>query len=451
MPDSKRPERQTREEIRKTYESIPMNYEQTLDYLFSLQKFGIKLGLSSTENLLAGLGDPQNNIPAVHLAGTNGKGSVGSSITSILKTAGYRVGFFTSPHLVSFRERFVVGSKDGLEMVSREDVVRLTKKVLEVCSPEEPPTFFEFVTAMAFKYFEEQQVDLAVMETGMGGRLDATNLVKPLVGVITNISMEHTEYLGTTLSAIAHEKAGIIKRGLPVVTGEKRPHIRKLFEDVCKENEGMLIALGRDVRCRKRKDGGMDYQGLDLKLADIRLKLKGDHQVRNAALALAVIELLKRKNYIVSESDIRQGYLNVSWPGRAEMFDGPKGKAPLMLDGAHNPAAARALARLVADMDYSRVRLVLGIMSDKDIKGIMGPLLPVVSEVYLTRPQYSRAASVEEMACKIDSFTGTVKSFNDIPSAIETAWSESAAGELVLVTGSLFTVGEARGYLATPA
>ena len=417
-----------------------MNYDQTIDYLFSLQKFGIKFGLSSTENLLARLGNPHRAVPAVHLAGTNGKGSVGALITSIMAEAGLRVGFYTSPHLVSFNERFRIND----EFITPDEVIELTERIKAVCAPEEPPTFFEFVTAMAFLYFAEQKVDLLVLETGMGGRLDATNVVEPLAGVITNISVEHTDYLGNTLAEIAGEKAGIIKPGLDVVTAEKRPAVRKIFEDAAESRHGRILVLGHEFKVRKRTPGLFDYYGLNRRLNKVEINLIGDHQVRNAGLALATVELLEKKGFTLDEETIRRGVRNASWPGRAQIFPGPP---RLMLDGAHNPFAARTLAKLLGDLKYDKLHLVLAIMADKDIPAVIGPLLPLADDLYLTRTEYSRGAGPEALDKAVGPFNGKKELIPSIPQAIDAARSAAGPNDLVVVTGSLFTVGEALGYL----
>ncbi|MEW6265204.1 MAG: folylpolyglutamate synthase/dihydrofolate synthase family protein [Thermodesulfobacteriota bacterium] len=424
-----------------------MQYRRALDYLLSLQKFGIKFGLSSTENLLAGLGRPQDGLAILHLAGTNGKGSVGAAVTSILRRAGYTVGFYTSPHLVTFRERMVIGRRDGLEMIGAADVVRLVERIKSVSAPQEPPTFFEFVTAMAFLYFAERKVDLAVMETGMGGRLDATNVARPLVGVITNISIEHTDYLGPTLAHIAREKAGIIKPGLTVLTAERRASVRAIFEEKAGEVGARLLALGRDFRVRSRPGGGFDYHGLAARLRHLSINLVGPHQHRNAALALAAVELLSGLGFPVAERDLRAGLSKVHWPGRAETFAQPDGGPILMLDGAHNPDAARVLARTLDGLDYRDLHLILGIMADKDIAGIMAPLLSRARVLYLTRPAYFRAAPAETLARAAAGFSGPQSLYETVPAAIEAARTSAGPGDLILVTGSLFTVGEARAYL----
>ncbi|MFH1090803.1 MAG: folylpolyglutamate synthase/dihydrofolate synthase family protein, partial [Pseudomonadota bacterium] len=383
---------------------------------------------------------PQDRLRCLHLAGTNGKGSVGAMIKSVLDQAGYRIGFYTSPHLISFRERFVIGP----DMISERDVARLTEMVKGVCSSDEPPTFFEIVTAMAIEYLTENQVDLAIMETGLGGRLDATNVIKPLAAVITNISLDHTQHLGRTLAQIAREKAGIIKPNLPVVTGEKRKALREIFRQKAESLGGRLLVLGRDFTVRSRERGVFDYRGLKMNFEGLELSLAGSHQVQNAGLALAALEVTADHGYRASERDIRLGLKSTVWPGRGEVFPGPP---RIMLDGAHNPAAARVLGQFLRELKYNRLHLVLGVMADKDIPRLMAPLLGSAQALYLCRPQYFRAASTRVLAGLARGFTGPVAEYPTVGEAVEAAKAEAGPEDLILVTGSLFTVGEARAYL----
>ena len=316
--------------------------------------------------------------------------------------------------------------------------------VRSVMDSREPPTFFEFVTAMAFQYFVERKVDLAILETGMGGRLDATNVARPIAGVITNISVEHTAYLGRTLAEIAREKAGIIKPGMTILTGEGRPRVRAVFEETADRLGASLLALGRDFRSRARPDGSFDYYGLEINLKGLEKKLIGRHQIRNAALALAALEILAARGFTCREDHMRDGLKNVFWPGRAELFTGPP---RLILDGAHNPRAAESLARTMAELEFDKLHLVLGIMSDKDIRGIMAPLLPLAHTLHLTRPQYFRSAETRILAEHAKDFAGPIRQHADIPASIKAARNEAGLNDLVLITGSLFTVGEARACL----
>ena len=269
-------------------------------------------------------------------------------------------------------------------------------------------------------------------------------MAHPLLGIITNISLEHMEYLGPTLEAIAREKAGIIKPGLSVITGERRRALRELFESTTRAQGGRLLVLGRDFRVRSRPGDAFDYYGLRQRMNGLASRLPGRHQVRNAGLALAAVELLQDRGFSVGEDHIREGLDSVFWPGRGELL---KGSPPIMLDGAHNPSAARALAELLTGLKYRHLHLILGILADKDVRGVMRPLLPLAQSLYFARPRYFRAADTETMAAEAGGFSGRIYQFPDIPAAIQAARSRTGPDDLVLITGSLYTVGEARGYL----
>lgn len=434
-------------------------YQNNLARLYELQKFGIKLGLSSTENLMKRLGRPDQGRFA-HLAGTNGKGSVASIMALALQKAGYKVGLYTSPHLITFRERISI---NGV-MISEEEVVDYANRIWAVCDAGEPPTFFEFVTALAFLYFKDAGVDWAMIEAGLGGRLDATNLIDPALSIITNISLEHTEYLGDTAEKIAWEKAGIIKPGRPTVVGMSPPEALKVILDMAREKHSPAWVYGRDFKIKPLGEQTFDYQGLELSLPGLRPSLWGPHQRDNAALALAALELLRR---LKSASRLERAHLEaavqeVNWPGRAESRppgswppeSSPlafKGRAPLLLDGAHNPAGAEALALALKDHKHAKLHLILGVMADKDLGGILGPLLPLADCLYLTRPEYDRAAAPEVLRAGIVSVCGPPEAetglYAHIPEALEAAALKAGPEDLVLVSGSLFTVGEARAYL----
>jgi dihydrofolate synthase/folylpolyglutamate synthase len=285
------------------------------------------------------------------------------------------------------------------------------------------------------------------METGLGGRLDATNVAQPVVGVITNISLEHTEYLGPTLAHVAREKAGIIKSGMAVVTGEKRKNIQEIFKTACKRNRADLFILGRDFKVRRTREKHFNYTGPRIGLKNLETNLPGPHQATNSALAITVVNLLAHHGLPVTESDMRRGLKSVNWPGRAEMIPGGPGQPDLMLDGAHNPGAARVLAKALASRTCRRLHMVLGVMADKDINGVMKPLLPLADRLYLTRPEYERAADPDVLAGFTKGYQGPVQVVPKLPEAIEKAKADAGPGDLVVVTGSLFTVGEARAYL----
>lgn len=420
--------------------SLEEKYREAVAYLYGLQKFGIKFGLSKTSNLLAAMGNPHVGRRYVHVAGTNGKGSVCSFIASVLKEAGLRVGLYTSPHLVRFTERFKI---DGNEM-DRKTVVDLVAELKTAVAPEGPPTYFEATTAMALSFFKREDTDLDIMEVGMGGRLDATNVITPLVSVITNISMEHREYLGPGLLQIASEKAGIVKQGIDVVAGVTQPSVAALVRSVCREKGAPLWLLGKDVRYRY-PPSGLSYQGMDRRLRGLRLGLFGAYQGRNAALALAAIERLEKKGVALSEDNIRMGLRNAVWPGRMHVVsENPK----LLLDGAHNPAAIRTLITSVRKgFSYRRLLLVIGVMKDKEIGPMLAAIVPHADFVFYTRPVYSRAADPETLMVAAEPFGKPGRVVVKLSAAIDLAKKEAGPQDLIVVCGSLFTVGEALAYL----
>ena len=409
-------------------------------WVFDLQKYGIKFGLSSTLDLLSRLGIPYEQGQYLHLAGTNGKGSVAAMLSAILTRAGYPVGLFTSPHLVRFEERFRLRDKD----ISAAGLLHLINRVREAIDETEPPTFFEFAAAMAFLYFHEEGARPVILETGMGGRLDATNIVQPLVSVITNISMDHQYFLGNTLSAIAGEKAGIIKSGAPLITYARQKLVLDLFRQRCHELNVPMYVGGVDFKSRGISPGRFSYQGLKHNLERLTVNLWGRHQYKNAAVALAVIELLQEKGIPVPEAAIREGLAGVRWPGRLEKVpQDPR----VILDGAHNPDAAHTLARaLKRDHLKGRRFLVMGIMADKDEETILSTLLPLAQTVIFTRPHYFRAAKPEDLAHRAASYNLEVLLEPEVSLAVQRARSLAGPQDQVVVTGSLYTVGEALEY-----
>ena len=438
------------------------HYRNSLEYLFGLQRFGIKLGLSNITALLGHLGNPHQGLPAVHIAGSNGKGSTAAFLTSILRKAGYRVGLYTSPHLIDFAERIQV---NGIP-IAEERVVRLTDRIREVVGDMEKSgelwpdssnlpenfdpkkatiTFFEFTTAMALVYFQEERVDLAVLETGMGGRLDATNVIDPLLALISPISMEHQQYLGKTLLQIAGEKAGIIKPGRPLLTTARQPRVVALLEEKCREVNSPFYVHGRDFRGRKAGPQLMDFRGSSHRWKDLRLGLAGGHQVLNASLALAAAEVLPEMGFPLKEDHLRKGLEETKWPGRLERVgDSP----PILLDGAHNPGATKILRQaLDEEFPFRRLILVLGIMGDKEIPKMMPNLVPPADLLILTRPHMERAASLELLRKHASPWKKPTLEISDVGGALEKAMGEAGREDLVVVTGSLYTVGEARAHL----
>jgi dihydrofolate synthase/folylpolyglutamate synthase len=413
-------------------------------WVFDLQKFGIKFGLSSTLRLLERLGLPYSQGRYLHLAGTNGKGSVAAMLSAVLTRAGYPVGLFTSPHLVHFAERYRFRDRE----IPDERLLALINGVMAAVDEAEPPTFFEFAAAMAFLYFFQEGADPIILETGMGGRLDATNIVHPRVTVITNVSMDHQEYLGKSLTAIAREKAGIIKAGVPLVTGARQRRVLNLFRARCADLGAPLYLGGVDFTARGRK-GRLDYRGFQQRIEGLTLGLAGRHQYGNAALALAVLEILGRDGFTITEEAVREGLRLTRWPGRLEQV----GQDPqILLDGAHNPAAAGVLARALKNgRPLGRLILVLGIMADKDMDGILARLLPLAQVAIFTQPGYFRAATPEDLARRAGPYHLEVLQVPQVAAAIRQAQDLAGPQDRIVVSGSLYTVGEAKEYFERSA
>jgi dihydrofolate synthase/folylpolyglutamate synthase len=423
------------------------SYKETIEYLYGLKRLGIRPGLALIKALLGRLGEPQAEYPTVHVAGTNGKGSCSAMIESVLTEAGFRTGLFTSPHLSSFNERIRVNGKH----IANNEVIRVAARVKEACKgpgllgpPDRLcPTFFEFSTAMALEYFRKKRVDLAILETGMGGRLDSTNVTAPQVSVITSIGYDHKEHLGTTLAKIAGEKAGIIRPSGIVVSAAQRPTVQKVLKRVSRKKHAALLMLGTDFHVKPRPGGLFDYSGIAC-LNRLRLNLDGPFQRENAALALAAVEVLKSLGYDIPVRAMRRGLKRVEWPGRVETVR----KRPLViLDSAHNPDGARALKEALEGFSYSRLVLVIGAMGDKDLGGMLKHLAPSADTVILTTPKQQRAAPAAALLKALRPYKKKTLIKKDVPEAVAEALKQAAKPDAILITGSIFTVGEARDYL----
>jgi dihydrofolate synthase/folylpolyglutamate synthase len=405
-----------------------MQYPEAIQFLDQLRMFGARLGLETMARLAALAGNPQAGLRFIHVAGTNGKGSTCAILESIYRASGLRVGLFTSPHLVSFRERIQVNRS----WISEEEVVRRVQEVQSLLAtesfPEESsPTFFEVVTLMALLHFREQECDLVIWETGLGGRLDATNIVTPLAGVITNVQLDHQKWLGQTERDIAKEKAGIIKHRIPAITSEENPEIVAVLAEAARRAEAPFLQVSR-------------RQPLDPLLASIQLPLLGEHQRWNAALALAVVRTLMDK-LPVSEEAIRQGLTQVSWPGRLQLVRMGPGRT-LVLDGAHNPAGAHVLrAALTRYFPGTLATLVLGVMRDKDWPAMCQALIPLAGRICLAPVASERTVqpgAVRDLCRQINPYA-EVQLFNSAADALQ----QTLQDPLVVVTGSLYFVGEA--------
>jgi dihydrofolate synthase / folylpolyglutamate synthase len=417
-------------------------YEESLSAMYALRRFGIKLGLDAINAVLTDLGHPQNDYRIIHVAGTNGKGSVAAMLSTIFQEAGYRVGRYTSPHLERFNERICVNNAP----ISDSMVVSAYERVSATPRLGRELTFFEFTTAMALYVFARQKVEWAVIETGMGGRLDATNAVQPALTVITNIALEHKAYLGNTLAAIAGEKAGIVKAGVPLVTGATQPSVRDVILKHAKGLGAPTYLKGRDFRFRRSGDKRFSYYGISTVWRQLVLGLKGRHQIENAALVLAACETLTRMGLAdFSEDDIRKGLARSRWPGRLEVVS----KRPLViLDGAHNLMAARKLAQHLKEQYHQRkITLVIGVLDDKACEPILKNLIAPCHRVIVTQPSIDRAVPANELAAVARKFATNVSIVPDVGAAVEQALKSSKSDEVVCVAGSLYVVGEAKTAL----
>ncbi len=409
-----------------------MTYPEAIQFLYDLRIFGTKFGLENTRELAALAGNPHERLRFIHVAGTNGKGSTCAMLEGIYRAAGLRVGLFTSPHLVAFGERIQVNR----ENISEADVVRLVEELRELIehaknSPTDrasfQPTFFEFVTVMALRYFAEQRCDLVIWETGLGGRLDATNIVTPLASVITNIQLDHQQWLGDTIGKIAFEKAGIIKQGVAVLTGEDSPEALA----VIREKAGSIGAPLTTTTSQDFSDPLID---------SIRLPLPGEHQRRNASLALATVRVVG-KQIPVQETAIRKGLETVQWGARFQIIRLTDGRV-IILDAAHNPAGVAVLLETL-NQTFPGVRpaLIFGAMRDKDWRQMCLCLAPAVSRVIVTSAQSERATTPEELHEAFASFKIDVSI--EVSRSLSEAFALAATDSFVLVTGSLHFVGEA--------
>ena len=407
----------------------PINYREALAWLYSLQRFGIKLGLQNTRRLLneccsgvcvkrpapaaAGASTPK----VIHVAGTNGKGSVCAMIDSICRAQGYRAGLFTSPHLITFRERIRVNG----EMVSERAVADGLTTIRNLVADWDPhPTFFEVTTALALKCFSEAKIDVTILETGIGGRLDATNAIQSDVSVITQIDFDHKEWLGNTLAEIASEKAGIIKRGIPVVAAAQRSEPEKVIRARAADCEAPLQFVTES------------YDGSPI-------ALPGHHQKQNAAVAIAALSAAKID---VDESAIARGLASINWPARFQKWD-----ERTIIDGAHNPAAARVLVETWREVfGGQRATLVLAVLSDKDLRGICEALVPIADSVILPKIRSARAAAPEDLAKVISNITPPLP-YSIAPTVGDALMHARAKPNPMLITGSLHFAGEVLAHL----
>lgn len=422
-----------------------LDYAQALEYIHSLGRFGIKPGLERMQTALHLLGDPHKKLRAVHVAGTNGKGSTASMIASVLRASGLRVGLFTSPHLSDYCERIVVDS----EPIRHEALAGLIEELIPVIdrtvAVEGPMTEFEVSTLAAFTYFARQNLDACVIEVGMGGRLDSTNVLDPVVSVIAPVAMDHMDRLGDTLALIAGEKAGIIKPGRPAVVGPQEDEARDVIRDRGVSVGAPVYWYGDDFRAHDVSVGPdgtfCSIDGLNQVHQNLRINLIGRHQAYNGALALAACEVFARE-CAISGLEVRRGFDRVTWPGRFEVFSGPP---IVVLDGAHNPHGVGALAATLRDVfPGRRVTFVMGILDNRPVEEMVAMLAPIMKCLYATSAAYAGSAPSERLVQAARSAGVPARSVCGAASALQRAIDDCDGQDVICACGSLYFIGEIR-------
>ncbi len=421
-----------------------MNYEETIEYLFNcaplFQQVGssaYKEGLETTILLDKHLGHPHRKFRTIHIAGTNGKGSTSHTLASILQASGYKVGLYTSPHLIDFRERIRVNGKP----VSKDFVVDFVEKERTFFEPLHP-SFFELTTAMAFHYFAMQQVDVAVVEVGLGGRLDCTNIITPDVCIITNISHDHTQFLGNTLAQIASEKAGIIKQGTPVVIGETTPETRPVFLQKATQESAPIIFAEESDLLQSATPTADGYTYITTDYGVLHGELGGDYQVKNTRTLLSALNLLKEKGYTIEHEAIKKGFANVtSTTGLMGRWQTIRNTPRTICDAGHNTAGISYITEQLSRQKYKTLRIIFGMVSDKDIDSVL-TLLPKDACYYFTQASVKRALPCEELAQKAAAHNLTGNSYPSVASALQAATADATPDDLIFIGGSCFIVAD---------
>ncbi len=422
-----------------------MPYEATLRYLYEsaplFQQIGggaYKAGLETTRTLDAYFGHPHRKFRTIHIAGTNGKGSCSHSIAAVLQAAGYRVGLYTSPHLTDFRERIRVNG----ETMSKDYVVDFVARERSVFEPLHP-SFFELTTALAFKYFAEAGVDMAVVEVGLGGRLDCTNIISPMLSVVTNISLDHTQFLGDTLAAIAGEKAGIIKPSIPVVVGETTPETRPVFiAKALAERAPLTLAEESPDVLSAEHDASGDWLFRSLTFGPVRSSLRGAYQERNMNTTLCALRELRRLGLPLTDSAVRDGLLHVqSTTGLRGRWETLRTSPRVVCDTGHNVGAWTYLSRQLRAVKCDRLHIVFGMAGDKDVASVLA-LLPPDATYYFTQASVKRALPADQLRCKAAACGLRGEAFPTVASAYDRALGQAAPNDFVFVGGSSFVVAD---------
>ncbi|MCY6370583.1 bifunctional folylpolyglutamate synthase/dihydrofolate synthase [Clostridium ganghwense] len=430
-----------------------MNYVQARQYIEDTARFSIKLGLSRTEKILELLGDPHKKLKCIHIAGTNGKGSTTSMITSMLKEAGYNVGMYTSPYIEEFEERIQIngvniGKNELAEVITR--VAEVIDKVKDM--GYDNPTQFEIITCAGLLYFYEKKVDFAVIEVGLGGRLDSTNVITPILSVITSVSYDHMNILGETLSEIAFEKAGIIKKNTPVVLYPQQKEVEDVIEKVCKDMYSKLIKVKKDCveffGCTRGENEhqGKSLQNISIKgeydTYDIRLSLLGKHQLLNCAVAIQVVELLKDQGIRIEKTHIIKALSKVKWMGRFEIM---KSQPTVIIDGAHNVDGISKLKESVETYTkYDSLILILGILADKQVYDMVKTIVPIAKKVICVTPHSDRAELADKLKLEVEKCNKECEAVENYEKAYKLGLSYCNKEDLLLISGSLYMIGDMR-------
>jgi dihydrofolate synthase/folylpolyglutamate synthase len=436
--------------------NIEEAYSKALEYLYSFVDFSLqkvityspaRFKLERMQALVASLGNPELSYPVIHVSGTKGKGSVSALCAGALREAGYTVGLYTSPHLDDYAERIQINS----QFIAHAELVELVEDIKPFVSTIPELTTFEITTALAFMYFQRRCVNAAVIEVGLGGRLDATNVVVPQVSVITSISYDHTYLLGDTLAQIAGEKAGIIKPGVPVVVSPQEEEARLVIERVAHDRSAHVYQVGKEIKYQtiSHSTEGQNFRVWSSKRSKrsaikLSIPLLGMHQVVNAVTAYAALHVFDQKGFHLKPAAIKAGFSTVFWPGRFEII---QKSPPVILDCAHNRDSALKLRLTLEEYYPGRpVILIFGASEDKDIGGMLAELKPVVQDLYVVKSFHPRAMEPEKLIEMVKPFDRPIHMINYVPDALEKAIQESGEDRVVLVTGSIFVVAEARKY-----
>lgn len=423
-----------------------MKYEEAMKYITEVGNFGSNYGLERTYKLLEYLGNPERDLKLIHIAGTNGKGSTTSMITEILMGEGYKVGMYTSPFIEEFEERIQINRnnipKESLAILMDEIKVAVDK-VIE--AGYNHPTEFEIITVLMLLYFKKENIDFGVIEVGLGGTLDSTNVIKPIIQVITSISFDHTNLLGNTLEKIAREKAGIIKRGIPTVIYPQQEEVLKVIKNKCFEMDSELyIANNENLKFKNIVNLDKPYQLLKYNNEiDILLPLLGEHQIINLSVAMQAIEVLNNKNIIdISIANIVKSIKNVSWKGRLEVLSN---NPYVVIDGAHNIQGIKTLSRNIKKyFKYENLYLILGILADKDVEEMIKIITPMAKKVYSVTPNSIRGELAESLKDEVSKFNKNCKAFDKYEEAYLEALNDASEKDLILASGSLYMIGDMR-------